>query len=323
MQPDAQGDLLDVKHLVASQFVPLQLDANMSSGVRRLWKSHCPNSAHACRPIRLSFEKENDENVKNEYQRLQVEILNLNELIVCQIPLVTISFLGLFTLVDGKIVSILTNGNTSPCSVCDASGAEMGRNIGPFNPISPERLQFGISPLHFMLRSFELLLYIAYKHDLREFRPSAPEKKKIKDLRELKVNKAFMTELGLAVDQPRPGGIGNTNTGNVACKALENAVLTLQICGVSPMLVSNLDTLHRTLSSSFEIDCQAFESFCQDTLEIYIVDEGWYQITPTLHWVLVHGSAIIEATPVNIGQTSEEGSKSNTKFARNFYQQHV
>jgi hypothetical protein len=275
MQPDSQGDLPDVKNLVATQLVPLQLDANMSSGVKKLWASQCPNSAHACRPVRLSFEKENDENVKNEYQRLQVEIQNLKKFEVCQIPLITISFVGLFTLVDGKIVCILTNGNTSRYSVCDASGAEMGRNVGPFNPISPERLQFGISPLHFMLRSFELLLHIAYKQDLKEFRPCGPEKKKIKDLRELKVKKAFMTELGLAVDQPRPGGIGNTNTGNVARKALENAVTTAQICGVSPMLVSNLNTIHKIISSPFEIDCQAFESFCQDTLEIYFADAGW------------------------------------------------
>jgi hypothetical protein len=39
--------------------------------------------------------------------------------------------------------------------------------------------------------------------------------------------------------------------------------------------------------------------------------------------VLVHGRAIIEATPVNLGLTSEEGSESNTKFARNFYQHHT
>ena len=132
-----------------------------------------------------------------------------------------------------------------------------------------------------------------------------------------------MTELGLIVDQRREGGFGNTNTGNVARKALENPVTTAQICGVSPVLVSNLDTIRRLLSSDFTIDCQAFESFCQKTLDIYMSDAGWYQIPPTLHRVLVHGRAIIEATPLRIGLTSEEGSESNTKFARNFYKNHT
>ena len=211
----------------------------------------------------------------------------------------------------------------SRCSVCDATGQEMSRNKGPFNPVSPERLEFGISPLHFMLRTFELLLHIGYKQDIKKFKTQGPDEKSLKEARETKVKKAFMTELCLTVDMRREGGFGNTNTGNVARKALENPVTTAHICGVSPMLVSNLDTIRRILSSPYDIDSQAFESFCQETLDIYMSDAGWYQIPPTLHRVLVHGRAIIEATPVRIGLTSEEGSESNTKFARNFYKNHT
>jgi hypothetical protein len=174
-----------------------------------------------------------------------------------------------------------------------------------------------------MLRTFELLLHVGYKQDIKKFKAQSPEEKTKKDAREVRVKKAFMTELGLTVDQRREGGFGNTNTGNVAHKALENYVTTAQICGVSPMLVSNLDTIRRILSSAFAIDSQAFHSFCRETLDLYMADAGWYQIPPTLHRVLVHGHAIIEATPLNIGLTSEEGSESNTKFARKFYKNHT
>jgi hypothetical protein len=39
--------------------------------------------------------------------------------------------------------------------------------------------------------------------------------------------------------------------------------------------------------------------------------------------VLVHGKEIVEATPLPIGITSEEGAESNTKFARRFHENHT
>ena len=49
----------------------------------------------------------------------------------------------------------------------------------------------------------------------------------------------------------------------------------------------------------------------------------WHKIPPTLHKVLVHGKEIIKATPVPVGWTSKEGSKSNTKFACRFHTSHT
>ena len=67
MQPDNQGDLPDVKSLVATQMVPLVLQTDHSSQIKTLWESSFPNCAHACRPVRLSFEKESAENVWQEF----------------------------------------------------------------------------------------------------------------------------------------------------------------------------------------------------------------------------------------------------------------
>ncbi len=49
----------------------------------------------------------------------------------------------------------------------------------------------------------------------------------------------------------------------------------------------------------------------------------WYNIPPTLHKVLVHGKEIVQATPMPVGWTSEEGSEANTKFARRFHTNHT
>ena len=108
MQPDNQGDLPKVKSLVATQMVPLVLQTNTFGQTKKLWENPFPNSAHACRPIRLSFEKENDENVVQEFRRLKAEIQALEDFVVSQIPAITINFIGLLTLFDGKVISILT-----------------------------------------------------------------------------------------------------------------------------------------------------------------------------------------------------------------------
>ena len=63
------------------------------------------------------------------------------------------------------------------------------------------------------------------------------------------VQKRFKDEQGLIVDKARTGGLGSTNTGNVARRAFSDPVSTAGICGVSVVLVSNLETIWRVLAS--------------------------------------------------------------------------
>jgi hypothetical protein len=45
-------------------------------------------------------------------------------------------------MVDGKVVSALTNQTTCRCNICYKSGPDMAKNEGQFPPVSEERLQF-------------------------------------------------------------------------------------------------------------------------------------------------------------------------------------
>ena len=167
MQADQAGDHPTVKSLVSTQMVPLLIQTDLErSGFplrKKLWISPFPNHPHACRPVRLSFEVENLETTCAEFERLTTEIKNLEDYKVSLYPSITLSFRAIFSMIDGKVASNLTNKNTTKCAVCDASGQEMAVNEGPFNPVNDERLKFGASPLHFLLRTFELILHIAYK----------------------------------------------------------------------------------------------------------------------------------------------------------------
>ena len=169
MQPDQAGDHLEVKTIVATQLVPLQISVCTMNNDEKLWECSRPNNPHSCRPIRLSFEIENKETIVTEHERLSAEIKHLDSYVVSEHPRISISYQGLETLVDGKVVSSVTNGNTTRCNVCDATRSEMANNEGPFIAVSDHRLSFGLSPLHFGLRAFEALLHIGYKQDVKSF----------------------------------------------------------------------------------------------------------------------------------------------------------
>ena len=148
MQPDASGDQPEGKTLNATQMVPLRLVANRGSEEVILYENERPNNPHSSRPVRLAFETENSASIQAENQRLKQEINSLEKFVLSEDPKIEIEFKGLLTMVDGKVVSAVTNQNTYRCNICDKSGPLMAKNYGPFPPVSKERLQFGTSPLH-------------------------------------------------------------------------------------------------------------------------------------------------------------------------------
>ncbi len=108
--------------------------------------------------------------------------------------------------------------------------------------------------------------------------------------RKQKVRQAFKTELNLIIDCP--SGAGNSLSRNVARKAFLNPVTFSQVIGVSPMLVSNLCVIWQTLASKPQINNNKYGKFCQQTLDIYLSEVGWFNFPPTLHKILVHGSLL-------------------------------
>ena len=89
------------------------------------------------------------------------------------------------------------------------------------------------------------------------------------------------------------------------------------------MLVSNLDVIRRALALNQQINPLKFGDLWKKMLDQYMTNVSWYDIPPSLHRVLVHGKEIVEATPLPIGLTSEEGAESNTKFARRYHENHT
>ncbi len=317
-QTNSEGDHSDSNSIMASQMAPLRLVTVINEEEVPLFDYPGLNSPHSCRPLRLAFEKETKATMQCEFQRLQTEMSEIADLVLT--PKVTIHFSGLFTLIDGKVLCSITGAKTTECPLCHKSGLELAKNEGPYELKSPDFLCYGASILHFGLRAFSTLLQIGYKQDVKSHRITKHNSSTV-EARKLKVKQAFKREMNLIVDSS--SNPGNTLSGNVARKAFSKPIIFAQIIGVSPMLVSNLDVIWRILASKYPINAAKFDMLCQETLEIYLADAGWFKIPPTIHKILVHGKDIIEACPVPIGWTSEEGSEANNKFIRKFLANHT
>ena len=175
-------------------------------------------------------------------------------------------------MLDGKVLNILTdNPSSANCPICHKTSRQMTNNSVDFTP-KDGCLHYGVSPLHFGIRSFELMYNIGYRQSTKKFGQRLSEEEKIlKKACEEKVKKLFQEKLGLRIDQRRDGGAGTTSTGNVARKAFANPEITAEICGVSPDLVKNIQVIWGTLASGYAIDPDKFDQLCKETSALYLV----------------------------------------------------
>ena len=137
--------------------------------------------------------------------------------------------------------------------------------------IDESATEYGISPLHCLIRTFEYVLHLGYKSDSKKHRVSGEEDKLKVKLKKEHIQREMKDKLGLVVDQPKVG-FGNSNTGNLARRAFEKSSEFSEITGISEELVIRLRTLLKAVSSGYKIDTEKFKAYCDETFE-YIMSE--------------------------------------------------
>ncbi|KAE8740864.1 hypothetical protein FOCC_FOCC013610 [Frankliniella occidentalis] len=142
-------------------------------------------------------------------------------------------------------------------------------------------LQFGISPLHVRLRSFELLLKIGYKADLEEWKPRGPAKKQKVADKKKEIQRRFRLDVEF---------------------------------------VNRFAVITTVLALNMEIDEAAFESYANDTAKLYNQLYSWYPMSPSVHKVLMHGKDFLKNSLVPLGGLSEEAQESLNKYVRSYRQ---
>lgn len=228
----------------------------------------------------------------------------------------------LFTLIDGKILSMTVGTSNKRCPVCFVPPTLMNNYehyLAEKDQIKKENLMHGMSDLHMKIHVLEFLLHLSYKSVLPEgkHQTRGDENKQNVDARKKVIKDRLRTEMNLIVDTPIAGGGGNTNTGNVARTAvIEQPAKFAECLEIEFDLVNNLRILLIAISCKFPINPIKFDELCKKTLEIYMAKYSKFPLPPTIHKLLFHGADIIASVDIPITFLSEEGAESKNKFTR-------
>lgn len=166
-----QSDNITLKSeqsLFASTFTVIGLVAGSSN--TRLWLNPTPQSTRFCRPLRLAIEKETDETITIENDRLQKEVEKLHPfsfILPNQTP-VTVQFQVYFTMIDGKILnSVLHNSATTRCPVCSLTMDQFNQDCDWKSNVPPSHLKHGIANLHCEIKTMEQLIKLSCRLPLQ------------------------------------------------------------------------------------------------------------------------------------------------------------
>ena len=298
-------------------FVPIKMSITGNEKTY-VWANPTPGSTTYCRPIKFMIEKESTDLIVNESKDILEQISSLTP---SKFDIdgheITITHNLLFTMIDGKICNAVTGTkSTQTCYICGSTSKKRQEDI-PSSAINIENYCFGLSTLHAWIRTFECLLQIAYKLQIKKWQIRDQNEKKLKEIRKAEIQKRYKDELGLNVDKPKQG-FGNSNDGNTARRFFKHTALTSEITGLDENLINRFRVILQVLSSGHHINIAAFETYASETKMLYMNLYPWFPMTVTVHKILEHSSEIIKHHIVPIGQLTEEAQEARNKDCRRF-----
>lgn len=182
-----------------------------------LWNNPTSQSSRFCRPIALKWMKETSKSILQQKKLIQDQI---DELEVLEMQMedytIRIHFSLHMTLIDGKVLNVITNTKSSQsCPICHAKPSQFNdltnKTRGTFLP-NPDSLQYGISSLHAWIRLLECCLNISYKINIKKWQARTEDEKKDVAKRKSEIQMLVWEKLGLRVDKPKPGEVGQVMT---------------------------------------------------------------------------------------------------------------
>ena len=316
-------------NVLASQMCPLRLvDADTNEVIFENPLANVPNSH---RPIRISYEPETRESVEMEYERIKEEIERL--LPYSPIDGVTINWIGLPTLCDGKVLTfILDEKAYSSCPLCGGKEKAISTKGQQFKLKKKVKnktvnvLRHGLAPTHTWIRSITFILNLGAYSLIKKPKVQNDNDKNKRAKRQNEIAKKIWDKLRITVFGKGPHG-GGCLDGNTARILYENAEFLSEVTTVPLDLILALRKLCRGAASSRPIDPQKFQRAANDFKRLYFEKymghdrrTAWYFLPSTIHKIIEHGAQIIEELPVPPGLAGEEGSEGQNKYFRSIRQ---
>ena len=184
---------------------------------------------------------------------------------------VIVEFRFVLSMIDGKILSYITQIPTSCCPVCGSKPTEM-QNVkyidNGFQP-SPGSLIHGISPLHCWIRVLECILHISYRLDFTKWKVTAHYREAYNNRKRIVLRDLF-TKFGVKVDQVRAGSSGTSTTGNVCRRIFSNPKLASEALGVDEDLIRRFRNILIAINSERPFNAETISLYCKNTYYKFI-----------------------------------------------------
>ena len=146
--------------------VPLALEGDDAA----VFINRLCNSSQSCRPLRFAFERESKIQTGVETDRLEGEIKACEDSLIYRsekFPNLEVVFVGHFTMLDQKVVGELTQQANSNCPMCGATPTVIRKNDPSlFKVINEDFLDYGMSPLHYWMRCFEMVANLGFRRNV-------------------------------------------------------------------------------------------------------------------------------------------------------------
>ncbi|KAE8740779.1 hypothetical protein FOCC_FOCC013703, partial [Frankliniella occidentalis] len=278
--------------VVLTSFVPLELSlekilpfsgCDLQTQVEKtqiLWMNIAPSSTRFCRPISFHFQKETDDFIAENYEKIEAAIQALKDTKVGDY--IFISHQLVPSMFDGKICPVLTGTTASSrCEVCNAVPCQMNDlKVLKKLKINVETYRFGLSPLHarirniiwlslysgvrLSLRCLEFILNLAYRLDIQTWRACSTEHKQSVAERKKMIQETYRQENRLLLDCVQQG-FGTTNDGNTSRRFFEEVQMAARVTGVCEKLIERSSRILKVLSCGRIISVTAFRKYSLDT----------------------------------------------------------
>ena len=264
-----ERELKDESCVFLTSTVPLKLYAVSDKGQKTLvWKNPKPSSSRFCRPLRMQFRKETQEITKAEKTRLEECFKNVPDLTIDveEDTQILIKFKEKnfhYTMLDGKVINVLTGSSDSSCRFCQAKPKKLNEIDYLLSlEVSEDCKKYGICPMHARIRFVDLVLNVSYRDEepnrVKFVTLPDPEKK---NKRKYEIQRQFRTQMGLKVDYPAKGGSGNTTDGNTSRKIFANTQKSSEITGFDKEILNRFSVILDTINSGYQVDSQKFKEF--------------------------------------------------------------
>ena len=237
---------------------------------------------------------------------------------------ITIQFNVKFPMFDGKITKILTgNISNQRCNLCHLLPREYkGKDE---IKLSLRSILFTdeicTAPLHFGERSFDHLLNLGYRQEIKKYRKDhmSTEEQTGLEFERLAIIDKLQDQLGVLVDMPGTNG-GSTTNGNTIRRCFEEPRLLTDVLGLSFELVNGIIVVWRTLRCSDPLDANRFKKYCMKLVKLYELEVPWAEMNPALHLILHHGWMLIDAIPetMSVSMFNEEGLEAINKKIKHY-----